>query len=231
MWSSGSAGGGDLGAAAAPSDMHAGVRCEERMPGRMRSAARAAAQAVWQDMHAQHGHGGLLLSSKTCWLQRWRAAVCHISRCRLNVMHACSFRSLRLGAGWTAGEPCHAYSASVGCYLKKPRCACTMLRAAMHPVAHASCAWRVQVVQQINHAGEVNRARYMPQNPFMIATKTVSAEVYVFDYTKHPSKPATDGECCPDLHLLGHKTEGGCPALPWRLLCMTFCAYQRGTVH
>lgn len=69
-----------------------------------------------------------------------------------------------------------------------------------------------QVVQQINHAGEVNRARYMPQNPFMIATKTVSAEVYVFDYTKHPSKPATDGECSPDLHLLGHKTEGATPA-------------------
>jgi len=68
------------------------------------------------------------------------------------------------------------------------------------------------VVQQINHLGEVNRARYMPQNPFMIATKTVSAEVYVFDYTKHPSKPATDGECSPDLHLLGHKTEGARPA-------------------
>ena len=67
------------------------------------------------------------------------------------------------------------------------------------------------MVQQINHAGEVNRARYMPQNPFMIATKTVSAEVYVFDYTKHPSKPATDGECSPDLHLLGHKTEGATP--------------------
>ena len=31
-----------------------------------------------------------------------------------------------------------------------------------------------QVVQQINHAGEVNRARVMPQNQFMIATKTIS---------------------------------------------------------
>ncbi len=79
----------------------------------------------------------------------------------------------------------------------------------------------VQVVQQINHAGEVNRARYMPQNPFMIATKTVSAEVYVFDYTKHPSKPATDGECCPDLHLLGHKTEGVSPISHRRLSSVT----------
>ena len=30
-----------------------------------------------------------------------------------------------------------------------------------------------QAVQLINHDGEVNRARYMPQNPFMLATKTV----------------------------------------------------------
>ena len=29
----------------------------------------------------------------------------------------------------------------------------------------------------------------MPQNPCMIATKTPTADVLVFDYTKHPSKP------------------------------------------
>ena len=67
---------------------------------------------------------------------------------------------------------------------------------------------RLQVTQQINHEGEVNRARYMPQNPFLIATKTVNAEVYVFDYTKHPSKPTPNGQCTPDLRLLGHRTEG-----------------------
>ncbi|KAL2532613.1 Histone-binding protein MSI1 [Abeliophyllum distichum] len=66
----------------------------------------------------------------------------------------------------------------------------------------------VQIIQQINHDGEVNRARYMPQNPFIIATKTVSAEVYVFDYSKHPSKPPLDGACNPDLRLRGHNTEG-----------------------
>ncbi len=54
----------------------------------------------------------------------------------------------------------------------------------------------------------MNRARYMPQNPFLIATKTVNAEVYVFDYTKHPSKPPPNGQCTPDLRLLGHRTEG-----------------------
>ena len=66
----------------------------------------------------------------------------------------------------------------------------------------------MQIVQQINHDGEVNRARYMPQNPFIIATKTVSAEVYVFDYSKHPSKPPLDGACNPDLKLRGHNSEG-----------------------
>ncbi|EEB87146.1 hypothetical protein MPER_15627, partial [Moniliophthora perniciosa FA553] len=52
---------------------------------------------------------------------------------------------------------------------------------------------RVQVTQKINHAGEVNRARYMPQNPDLIATKAVSGEVLVFDRTKHPSEPERDG--------------------------------------
>ena len=42
-------------------------------------------------------------------------------------------------------------------------------------------AGKVHVVQLMNHDGEVNRARYCPHNTFMIATKTVSAEVYVFD--------------------------------------------------
>ena len=69
-------------------------------------------------------------------------------------------------------------------------------------------AGRVHVVQQINHEGEVNRARAMPQNPFLIATKTVSAEVYVFDYSRHPSKPDPGGRCNPDLRLTGHRTEG-----------------------
>ncbi|KAJ3674517.1 hypothetical protein LUZ60_005133 [Juncus effusus] len=67
---------------------------------------------------------------------------------------------------------------------------------------------KVQIIQQINHEGEVNRARYMPQNQFIIATKTISAEVYVFDYSKHPSKPPLDGTCNPDLRLRGHSSEG-----------------------
>lgn len=67
---------------------------------------------------------------------------------------------------------------------------------------------KVQPVQQLNHDGEVNRARYMPQNSFMIATKTVHSDVYVFDYSRHPSKPPPGGECRPDLRLTGHESEG-----------------------
>lgn len=38
---------------------------------------------------------------------------------------------------------------------------------------------KIEIIQKINHDGEVNRARYMPQNPFIIATKTiVSNRVY-----------------------------------------------------
>ena len=36
---------------------------------------------------------------------------------------------------------------------------------------------KVEIKKQICHDGEVNRARYMPQNPFILATKTVSSEV------------------------------------------------------
>src|SRR6267142_1873478 len=67
---------------------------------------------------------------------------------------------------------------------------------------------RINVVQRINHAGEVNRARYMPQNPDMIATKAVSGEVLVFDRTKHPSEPERGGVCKPDIRLVGQTREG-----------------------
>lgn len=66
----------------------------------------------------------------------------------------------------------------------------------------------VNIVQRINHTGEVNRARYMWQNPNVIATKSASADVLVFDRTLHPSKPSKDGICSPDLVLKGHSREG-----------------------
>lgn len=67
---------------------------------------------------------------------------------------------------------------------------------------------KVEVTQRINHEGEVNRARYMPQNPYLIATKSITSEVYIFDWSKHPSKPKADGTFEPDLVLKGHSKEG-----------------------
>ncbi|KAI8814597.1 WD40-repeat-containing domain protein [Cladochytrium replicatum] len=67
---------------------------------------------------------------------------------------------------------------------------------------------KVQITQKICHDKEVNRARYMPQNPNIIATRTSFGPVYVFDRTKHPSQPPTDGVCTPDVKLMGHTKEG-----------------------
>ncbi|XP_051147194.1 WD-40 repeat-containing protein MSI1-like [Andrographis paniculata] len=72
---------------------------------------------------------------------------------------------------------------------------------------------KVQIIQQISHDGEINRARHMPQNPYIIATKTVSSAIYIFDYSKHPPKPNSNGTCNPDLKLTGHTAEGY--ALSW----------------
>eukprot|EP01132_Coremiostelium_polycephalum_P003268 gene3268-4092_t len=71
-----------------------------------------------------------------------------------------------------------------------------------------SVSEKIEIVQKINHEGEVNRARVMPQNHTIIATKTVSSEVYVFDTSKHPMEPNPDGKCLPNLKLTGHSKEG-----------------------
>jgi histone-binding protein RBBP4 len=67
---------------------------------------------------------------------------------------------------------------------------------------------KIEIVLKINHDGEVNKARYMPQNPAIIATKSPSSNVFIFDYTKHPSKPPENGQCLPNLTLTGHQKEG-----------------------
>lgn len=56
----------------------------------------------------------------------------------------------------------------------------------------------------------------MPQSPFIIATKTPSADVLIFDYSKHPSRPDNALECVPNLRLKGHTKEGY--GLSWNYL-------------
>lgn len=70
-----------------------------------------------------------------------------------------------------------------------------------------SVSGKIEVKMKINHPGEVNRARYMPHNPCVIATKSPAADVLVFDYTKHPSEPVDSAVKC-QLRLKGHTKEG-----------------------
>lgn len=67
---------------------------------------------------------------------------------------------------------------------------------------------KIGIEIKINHEGEVNNARFMPQIPFVKATNTRSSDVLVFDYTKILSKPHPSGEWHPDLRLRGHRKEG-----------------------
>ncbi|TVY82705.1 Histone acetyltransferase type B subunit [Lachnellula suecica] len=67
-------------------------------------------------------------------------------------------------------------------------------------------AIKMNIEQKIDHPGEVNKARYQPQNPNIIATMCVDGRVLVFDRTKHSSIPK--GIVTPQAELLGHKKEG-----------------------
>lgn len=89
---------------------------------------------------------------------------------------------------------------------------------------------KIDIVQKIPHDGEINRARYMPQNPNIIATKTITGDVYIFDLDKQREKNnvilsnsytgtksknsynnnplATLPTCSPDIICKGHKKEG-----------------------
>ncbi|KAK3714008.1 Histone acetyltransferase type B subunit 2 [Vermiconidia calcicola] len=72
---------------------------------------------------------------------------------------------------------------------------------------------KFNIVQKIIHPSEVNKARYQPQNPDMIATWAADKNVYVWDRSKHPSVPPKEGESKPQATLKGHKGEGF--ALEW----------------
>lgn len=63
-----------------------------------------------------------------------------------------------------------------------------------------------KITQKIDHPGEVNKARYQPQNPDIIATLCVDGKILIFDRTKHSLFP--DGKISSEIELVGHKQEG-----------------------
>ena len=65
---------------------------------------------------------------------------------------------------------------------------------------------KFNVIQKIDHSGEVNRARYQPQNPNIIATMCTDGRTMIFDRTKHPSMPT--GVVNPQAECIGHTREG-----------------------
>eukprot|EP00123_Amoebidium_parasiticum_P000598 comp11441_c0_seq1/m.5857 comp11441_c0_seq1/g.5857 ORF comp11441_c0_seq1/g.5857 comp11441_c0_seq1/m.5857 type:complete len:423 (-) comp11441_c0_seq1:16-1284(-) len=66
---------------------------------------------------------------------------------------------------------------------------------------------RLETVQKINHEGELNRARYMPQQPHLVATKGPRPEVFVFDMQRQAQRTEM-GTCRPEITLAGHTKEG-----------------------
>ncbi|KRY13279.1 putative histone-binding protein Caf1 [Trichinella patagoniensis] len=76
-----------------------------------------------------------------------------------------------------------------------------------HGALHGySC--KLHIEARVNHEGEVNRARYMPQNAHIIATVSPSSEVFVFDFSKRTDKVQPSGDFKPTLRLRGHVREG-----------------------
>jgi histone-binding protein RBBP4 len=71
-----------------------------------------------------------------------------------------------------------------------------------------STVGKIDIRMKIKHEGEVNRARYMPQNHFIVATRGPSSQVYVWDLSKHPSFPSDSSPFSPQGVCLGHTREG-----------------------
>jgi histone-binding protein RBBP4 len=68
---------------------------------------------------------------------------------------------------------------------------------------------KIDIRMKVKHEGEVNRARYMPQNHFCVATRGPSPEIYIWDLSKHPSFPSSDdAPFCPQGVCIGHSAEG-----------------------
>ncbi|TKW34364.1 hypothetical protein SEVIR_2G302200v4 [Setaria viridis] len=78
------------------------------------------------------------------------------------------------------------------------------LAAAVAASGGALPAPSVSVSRVAPHRGEVNRARYMPQRPFTVATKTCMDEVHVY----HLGDGDGSGKSGADAVLRGHDAEG-----------------------
>ncbi|RMZ79749.1 hypothetical protein DV738_g3127, partial [Chaetothyriales sp. CBS 135597] len=75
-----------------------------------------------------------------------------------------------------------------------------------NPTKKSQIEVKFHIIQKITHPGEVNKARYQPQNPNIIATMCTDGRVLIWDKSKHSSTP-TPGQT-PEIELIGHEKEG-----------------------
>ena len=113
---------------------------------------------------------------------------------------------LLLGTHTTDGEGNYILIAETR--LPTPNSSLTTPSTSSRPGGYGSVYGQMEIVQAINHQGEVNRARYMPGNSALIASKTTVAEVWIFDRGQHVNKANRASQCKPDYRLLGHEKEG-----------------------
>lgn len=76
------------------------------------------------------------------------------------------------------------------------------------PSGSSGAVGKIEVRMKIKHAGEVNRARYMPQNHFIVASRGPSPEIFIWDLSKHSSFPDAVGAPSPQGVCIGHDGEG-----------------------
>jgi histone-binding protein RBBP4 len=147
-----------------------------------------------------------------------------------------SLQRLLLGTHTSGGEANHIHIAEVRLPLENTEIDATAFEKSGDPMSsgaggaaaaasaapadiggYAATYGKVEIVQSILHNGEVHRARAMPQNSRYIATKSPTSDVYVFDRSLHPARPAAPAGGAsassvlaptPDFRLLGHEKEG-----------------------
>lgn len=73
----------------------------------------------------------------------------------------------------------------------------------------ADQAGKIEIKMKLPHEGEVNRARIMPQNPFIVASRGPQPDIYLWDRSKHTSFPAPGAVVvAPQAVCVGHEKEG-----------------------
>jgi histone-binding protein RBBP4 len=72
----------------------------------------------------------------------------------------------------------------------------------------SSAVGKIEVRMKIKHDGEVNRARYMPQNHFIVASRGPNPEIFIWDLSKHSSFPTEGSAPTPQGVCVGHEGEG-----------------------